>query len=62
MVGSDGRLFGENPSFLVNGFIKARISGALDALDPEGKDTTYEIDEDTSDDDTSEGDMETIQL
>ena len=53
---------GENPSFLVNGFIKAGITGALDAQDPEGKDTTDETDEDTSTDDTSEGDMEITQL
>ena len=53
---------GENPSFLVNGFIKAGITGALDAQDPEGKDTTDETDEDTSTDDTSEGDVEITQL
>ena len=53
---------GQNPSFLVNGFIKAGITGALDGLDLEGKDATDEINEDTSADDTSESDMEMIQL
>ena len=53
---------GQNPSFLVNGFIKVGITGALDGLDLEGKDATDEIDEDTSADDTSESDMEMIQL
>ena len=52
----------QNPSFLVNGFIKSGITGVLDDLDPEGKDATDEIDEDTSADDTSESDMEMIQL
>ena len=53
---------GHNPSFLVNGFIKAVITGALDGLDPEGKDVTEdEIDEDTSIDDTSESGMEVVQ-
>ena len=51
---------GQYRSFFVNGFIKAGINGALDSLDPEGKDATNEIDEDTSADDTSESDMEMI--
>ena len=53
---------GWNLSFLVNSFIKAGITGALDGLDPEGKDVTEdEIDEGISTDDTSESDMEVVQ-
>ena len=51
----------QNPSFLVYGFIKAGITGALDGLDSEGKDVTDKIDEDTSTDDTYEIDMEVVQ-